>query len=131
MSRFDNNDDMSNALGDITPDANTNGNAGPIKNEEAHALAREKGWVAPEEYNYAAYNAAPAASGQNGAGYESVAGGDWAHSAAKYEWQESYGEVGPENKALEDQLFRADHINRQGMKFDQYVTHHHSSLMTG
>ena len=124
MSGFDDNNEMSKALEDITPDANFNGsgNAGPPRNQQAHSLAREKGWVAPQEYDYKTYTAvpgAPAAPAPNGDGYATTAGGDWAHQAAKYEWQESYGDVGPENKELEDQLFRAEHINRQGLKFDQ------------
>jgi ATP-dependent RNA helicase DDX3X len=143
MSVWEDNKDMGDALKDITNstdstdganganDANganeSNGvdkptASAPIKNEEAHNLAREKGWVAPEEYDYKSYTAAPGASTevvQTAEGYTSTAGGDWAHAAVKYEWDESFGDVGPENQLLEEQLFRADSITRQGIKFDR------------
>jgi hypothetical protein len=46
--------DMSNALKEVTDDKIN-------KNAEASNLAREKGWVPPEQYDYAKYNTAPAA----------------------------------------------------------------------
>jgi hypothetical protein len=126
MSGFDNNEDMGEALKDIsngTADGGDHpqGPQGPPRNEEAAKLARERGWCEPQQYNYGDSVAAPAAVAVEGEGYVTIADGNWAHNAAKYEWEESFGDVGPENKSLEQQLFRADTINRQGHKFDEYA----------
>lgn len=115
MSGFDNNDGMNDALKDVT-NGSGDAPAGPPRNEEAAKLARERGWVEPSSFDYSAGVAVSAVEGE---GLVSIADGNWAHNAEKYEWQESYGDVGPENKTLEDQLFRSDTINRQGIKFDQ------------
>ena len=98
---------MGSALNDITNGAKT----APTKNEEAHALARDKGWVEPQEYDYNAYNSSGQPAGDGRA--------FWAHKAEKYEWKEEYGEVGPRSEALEAQLFRSETTNRQGLKFDK------------
>lgn len=108
-----NNGDQDDALKDII---NGDAPAGRPRNEEAAKLAREKGWVEPSSFDYSGGVAVTAVEGE---GLVSTADGNWAHAAEKYEWLESYGEIGPENKALEDQLFRSDTINRQGIKFDQ------------
>ena len=104
-------EEMGTNLTDITNVAN---NTAPAKNEEAHTLAREKGWVEPQKYDYGAYNA----SGRSVAAGE-VSKGGWSHNAEKYEWKEEYGDVGPPSEALEAQLFRSEFINRQGLKFDK------------
>ncbi|KAL4924559.1 DEAD/DEAH box helicase [Aspergillus undulatus] len=113
------------ALADVT-------NAQSAKNAEASAIAREKGWVAPEDYNYDKYIHStqdkpdePVEFGANGANGESVSNGEnllgepvpqWAANAAKYEWNDEYGDVGPQNPRLEEQLFRSEFINRTGLK---------------
>jgi ATP-dependent RNA helicase DDX3X len=99
------------ALKDVTKVSN---NTPPAKNEEAHNLAREKGWVEPQEFDYDAYNA----TGKAAAARE-VGQSEWAHSAEKYEWKEEYGDVGPPSAALEAQLFQSNFINRRGIKFDK------------
>lgn len=104
-------EDMSSALTETT---NTAAPVGTIKNEEAHNLAREKGWAEPQDYNYDAYNASNKAVAENDA-----LGTEWNHNAAKYEWKEEYGDVGPAMPELEHQLFRSEFINRQGLKFDK------------
>jgi ATP-dependent RNA helicase DDX3X len=104
-------EDVGTALNDITKVAN---NTAPAKNEEAHTLAREKGWVEPQEFDYNAYNASGKAAG---AGDDLKH--DWAHNAEKYEWKEEYGDVGPPSDALEAQLFRSEFTNRRGLKFDK------------
>ena len=104
------------------------------KNTEASAIARQKGWVAPEDYNYEKYihttqekpteptefgttveNVENGENGENGAGPEDSAP-QWAANAAKYEWNDEYGDVGPKNPHLEEQLFRSEFINRTGLK---------------
>lgn len=99
------------ALKDVTKVAN---NIPPPKNEEAHNLARERGWVEPQEFDYDAYNATGKAAATREAGQS-----EWAHSAEKYEWKEEYGDVGPPSAALEAQLFHSGFINRRGLKFDK------------
>jgi ATP-dependent RNA helicase DDX3X len=106
-------EDVATALNDATEVAN---NTTSAKNEGAHALARNKGWIKPQEFDYDAYNA----SGK-GTGTGQVVKGDWSHNAGKYEWKEEYGDVGPPSAELEDQLFRSELTNRQGLKFDKYI----------
>jgi|SRR5271170_1402283 len=84
-----------------------------IKNEDAEKLAREKGWFKNQDYNEE-----DKATGQAAAAADST-GSNWAHNAAKYEWKEEYGDLGPEIPELEQQLFRSEFINRQGLKFDK------------
>lgn len=105
--------DVGTALNDITQIANNGANA---KNEEAHNLAREKGWVEPQGFDYSTYNATG-----KGAGAGEVGDNEWAHAAEKYEWKEEYGDVGPPSTALEAQLFQSEFINRRGLKFDKQV----------
>ena len=85
-----------------------------VVNKEAHALARDKGWVEPQEFDYDAYNTSGKVTGT-----DQVVKGDWSHNAEKYEWKEEYGDVGPPSAELEAQLFRSEFINRQGLKFDK------------
>lgn len=100
------------ALADVTNVQNT-------KNIEACAVAREKGWVEPKDYDYEKYvtvipSEKPAENGENSQDEQSIP--EWAANAAKYEWNDEYGDVGPENPHLEEQLFRAEFINRTGLK---------------
>ncbi|KAL4906806.1 hypothetical protein BDW74DRAFT_166944 [Aspergillus multicolor] len=99
------------ALADVT-------NAQPNKNTEASALAREKGWAAPEEYNYEKYVGVPPVEkpAEDGENLQEEAVPEWAANTAKYEWKDEYGDVGPENPRLEEQLFRNEFINRTGLK---------------
>jgi ATP-dependent RNA helicase DDX3X len=103
--------DVVTALNGVTKVAN---NLTPAKNKEAHALARDKGWVEPQEFDYDAYNASGKVTGT-----DQVVKDDWSHNAEKYEWKEEYGDVGPPSADLETQLFRSVFINRQGLKFDR------------
>jgi len=114
-------EDVATALNDVTKVAN---NTTPDKNEEAHALARDKGWAEPQEFDYDAYNAFG-----KGTGTDQVVKGDWSHNAEKYEWKEEYGDVGPPSAELEAQLFRSEFINRQGLKFDKYILDIHNHFV--
>jgi ATP-dependent RNA helicase DDX3X len=107
MSVFET-DEMTEALADIT---NT---PAKIKNEDTETIAREKGWVKNQDYNYEEYKATSQATAA-----DDSTGSNWAHNAAKYEWKEEYGDLGPEIPELEQQLFRSEFINRQGLKFDK------------
>lgn len=110
-SAFDDVKDMSVAVDEAA--AHGPGNM----NVEAAALAREKGWAEPEKYDYSKYlgDRPAAASGDDG---EQIVYGA---TAAKYEWKEEYGDVGPPNEELERMLFHNELTNRIGDEgFDQY-----------
>lgn len=94
-------EDMSNVT-DALPEA-----------EEAAAMAREKGWVVPQRYNYEAYNAL------NRDDYADAL--PWASNSAKYEWKEEYGDIGPPNEELEQMLFKDEYIPRVGKLLEKYV----------
>ncbi|KAE8390863.1 putative DEAD/DEAH box RNA helicase [Aspergillus alliaceus] len=102
------------ALNDVTDAQNA-------RKAEAASTAREKGWVEPEGYDYAKYNTLPQLPkpGENiepEQRQEHQGLPEWAANAAKYEWKDEYGDVGPPNPQLEDMLFRSDFINRTGLK---------------
>ena len=88
---------------------------GPVKNEEAAQLAREKGWVQPQPYNYESIipQNVPAT------GEDAMNDANWGHNGAKYEWKEEYGEVGPAIPALEAQLYHAPNQQTIGDRFDK------------
>jgi ATP-dependent RNA helicase DDX3X len=44
---------------------------------------------------------------------------DWAGIADRYEWDPEFGEVGPPNEELEQQLFRGNLIQRVGDRLDE------------
>ncbi|KKY27237.1 putative dead deah box rna helicase [Phaeomoniella chlamydospora] len=84
------------------------------ENEANAAKARERGWTAPQGYDYASYNAAPVR------GQEDLT--EWGHKAAKYEWKDDFGDVGPAVEELEKQLFRSELRMRQGTKLDNLIS---------
>lgn len=88
------------------------------KNKEASAEARAKGWVAPTEYDYSKYVDDPLSVKPVGDPAQLDAP-EWAAKAAKYEWNDEYGDVGPANPDLEQMLFHNDLINRTGLKMDR------------
>lgn len=44
---------------------------------------------------------------------------EWACNAKCYEWSDEFGDVGPKNEELEQQLFHADHMTRAGLRLDR------------
>lgn len=74
--------------------------------EAAQKVAREKGWTDPVPFEYAEL--------ANSKDHR-----DWAGIAARYEWKDEYGDVGPAVPELEDQLFRGELIARAGAKLDE------------
>ncbi|KAL2867035.1 DEAD/DEAH box helicase [Aspergillus lucknowensis] len=97
------------ALADVT-------NAENNKNTEASTIARAKGWVEPETYDYNKYTTAPPLEKPTEESEIEEPVPEWAAKAAKYEWKDEYGDVGPENPKLEEMLFRNEYINRTGLK---------------
>lgn len=123
--------DMNNAVQEVETNGQTNGHS--QINAEAASLARSKGWAAPETYDYSKYvtpvgpaagpagPAAPAAEKSEFGGEPPAAEDlpEWAGNAAKYEWKDEYGDVGPEIPELEEMLFRNEFINRTGLKISK------------
>lgn len=111
MGSFDVND-MNDALEDAAAQQ------GPM-NADAAAVAREKGWTAPQGYDYSKYSTTVPPLEKPEVGEEVIDLPEWAAKAAKYEWKDEFGDIGPPNPELEDMLFRNDWINRSGMKLDK------------
>ena len=82
-------------------------------NTEAIQRVRDGGWVTPTQFNYTDYNASTKE--------EREAAGEpkWAANAAKYEWSEEFGDVGPADEELERELFGSENQMKQGADFDK------------
>ncbi|KAL1957360.1 hypothetical protein VTO42DRAFT_6040 [Malbranchea cinnamomea] len=96
-------------LAHALPDANEQAKVNPA------AIAREKGWATPEKYDYDRYKTA---TGPQPVDEGIPADLIWGARAAKYEWCDEYGDVGPANPELEKMLFGNEFINRKGNKFE-------------
>lgn len=99
----------------------TLGQDGMLPNiEEARALVRSRNWPKAVRYEYSVYNAKSDETDENKKASEVKTlleprkEPDWLHNAAKYEWDDTYGEIGPEVPELEEQLFRGEHIVSRG-----------------
>jgi ATP-dependent RNA helicase DDX3X len=105
----------------------------PSGADEYAAKARDAGWVKPMSYNYDAYAKGNTYERTKLSRDENVdpncdvpfrgAGGDagftdeltsWGASAAKYEWKDDYGDVGPDVPELRQQLFNSEFTQRPG-----------------
>lgn len=117
---------MSAALPDSTPAVAEAPPADAPKNPQAY------GWVAKTSYDYDTYNKsskelaeaqtsaeAPAVGGFGNSddAVGGIAPGDWANNAAVYQWNEEYGDIGPEFPELERQLFGLENHVRTGINF--------------
>lgn len=71
-------------------------------NLEASKRTKEAGWVDRVPYEYG--NEAPT----------------WAGNAARYEWKDDFGDVGPEDQELEKMLFKDEHRVEAGDQMDKY-----------
>lgn len=84
----------------------------------AKAGGPPSGWVPKTSYNYKAYAANP---GDETEGLDpDVEATTWAANAMKYEWNDEFGDIGPEHPELEKQLFGDDHLVRTGLEFQKY-----------
>lgn len=106
--------DMSNALADTTNAHNKEANT---QAGDSAARAREQGWAQPEKYNYAAYNASTREELE--AMESAFELSDWASNAAKYEWKDEFGDVGPPHPELEHQLFKEGTGTHSGILFSK------------
>ena len=91
--------------------------------EAAGKDPQQHGWVAKTDYDYTTYmksskelQEAEAAAKESAAAGVEVGG--WASNAAIYEWDEDFGDVGPEHPELEKQLFGSENHVRVGIKFE-------------
>jgi hypothetical protein len=90
---------------------------------------QEHGWGPKVEYRYEAYNksskdhqATLFTDGDEATediGVGGIARGDWASNAQVYEWDQDYGDVGPEHPELEKQLFGGENHVRSGVSFEK------------
>lgn len=92
-----------------------------IQDLDAAQRSREAGWAEPQKFDYNTYNAPRPNKEEREANEENQVQPSWAANAAKYEWLDEYGDVGPRFDLLEQMLFRDEHINRTGVRFDKYV----------
>ena len=89
-------------------------------NEQALERVKEANWGARQEYDYAKYTEgprdkpAPASEGDMRGNPPT-----WAANAAKYEWDDEYGDVGPEHDELKQMLFGDEHKMEQGQELSK------------
>ena len=81
-------------------------------------------WNEPQKYDYKLYNATTREERDAVVAERETPGlapteeiPEWAAGAAKYEWKDEYGNVGPAHPELEKILFHNDSIARQGIMF--------------
>ncbi|KAK5114203.1 hypothetical protein LTR85_010268 [Meristemomyces frigidus] len=77
-----------------------------LNKDEFLAKARGAGWTETTAFNYADFEA----SGGNN--------GDWHAISKVYEWNDEYGDVGPEVPELERILFGGEHQMRKGQHYE-------------
>ena len=121
-------------LGERISEINLNGGQEeePFDVEAFKAKASAHGWAKPVSYDYDAFTAkvgAPqAGEGEEGVGdsHDIVISGGmlWASSARKYEWNEEYGDVGPEIPELEKELFAPEFRVKPGEWLETLVELH-------
>ncbi|KAE9982802.1 hypothetical protein BLS_005384 [Venturia inaequalis] len=87
----------------------------PKDKEEAESKAREHGYTTPVPYDYSAYAARGRASIDEAENILApVTARSNAAQAARYEWKEEYGDIGPKIPELEKQLFTNDFLMEAG-----------------
>lgn len=92
-----------------------------INNEAAKERVKEANWSIPQGFDYEKYNAGP--RDKTAPAPETVEpegeASSWAANAAKYEWNDEYGDIGPEHELLQKMLFGDEHQVQQGEKFSE------------
>ena len=89
--------------------------------EDARERVKEANWGARQEYDYAKYTAGPHDKTALASEPDQTLGSapTWAANAAKYEWDDEYGDVGPEHEELKEMLFGDEHKMEQGQEFSK------------
>ncbi|KAH7057242.1 DEAD/DEAH box RNA helicase [Macrophomina phaseolina] len=112
--------DMRAALseaGSDTPKAVASKPPAIVPIEGAAERAREHGFTAPVAYDYDAYKPSNKEEREAAVAEGRYIEPGWAATAARYEWDDEYGEVGPEDAGLEEELFRHENVMRKGNAF--------------
>ena len=108
-----------------SPLAELSTNVKPADAEEFAQKAQELGWAKPTKYDYEAYNNRDTSAPGGVGGFDSTSHQaqtsdlvTWGANAAKYEWNDTYGDVGPKVPELEEILFNDNFTNRKGEHID-------------
>lgn len=112
MSRSEMNDHHLNGSSTASPLSNMNAISDALPTASGQANPQAHGWEARTPFNYEASKPEPGTSLEGDA-----PGNDdpvWAHNAAKYEWDDTFGDVGPRIPELEEALFKRDLITTLG-----------------
>ncbi|KAH8802797.1 P-loop containing nucleoside triphosphate hydrolase protein [Xylogone sp. PMI_703] len=126
---------MASALSDPGQDGSTSAAVSAVEVPTATKTPQEHGWIEKTAYDYNKYNqtnrelaqAPEGAGGEDGQSpaeevlTEAVGGlapNDWASNGAKYEWDDSFGDVGPRFPELEKQLFGTENHVKTGIQFE-------------
>ena len=90
-------------------------------NEQALERVKEANWGVRQEYDYAKYTEGPRDRTAPGSDGDALHGNapTWAANAAKYEWDDEYGDVGPEHDELKQMLFGDEHKMEQGQELSK------------
>ena len=83
--------------------------------DSARERVRNANWAPPEQFNYESYNSGQGEKGDNVK--PAPDGLPWAANAAKYEWLDDFGDVGPEFKELELELFGDETKTKKGGEY--------------
>ena len=103
------------STGTTNPSSSSISSVTPASTTDSSNAAREKGWTTPKGYDYEKYTSTlPPLNQPQGDNQEQLP--EWAAQAAKYEWKDEFGDVGPRNTELEEMLFRSEYTNRTGLK---------------
>lgn len=87
--------------------------------EVALERVKQADWVPTQGFDYGKYNKGPHDKTAPASGPDQPQGdaSGWASDAVRYEWDEDYGDVGPEHKGLEDILFGNENKMVRGEEF--------------
>ena len=131
---------LENRVGKLSVRGDQDGALGDVTADRVNTLAPTWKAIKPVAYDYSVYNASgpeEREAAERGiaerlaAEAQAAAEADqftseiplWASGAAKYEWKEEYGDIGPPHPELEKQLFKDQFINRIGPQFNVSVLH--------
>ncbi|OOQ85086.1 ATP-dependent RNA helicase DED1 [Penicillium brasilianum] len=97
--------DVTNDPDELAADSHDDNEQASDKEHKPPRNPREAGWSEPVPFHY-----------ENFTNKDST---DWASTAARYEWKDEYGDIGPRNEDLETQLFGEDYKCRVGVRFEE------------
>ena len=104
------------AMGDIKQSLSTiDPHSSSFDKEAALRHAKEKGWTEPVPYNYSTTGSQDAT--EDAFSHPEAA---WLSDAVRYEWSDDYGEVGPANPDLEQNLFYSEKLVKAGALIKAY-----------